>query len=166
MPIPISIVRFSIQTIQKMKLLKEEFEVLDFNVNGISEIDESYYLLKMSNPVEHDTQWQIAANAPIGILIIEATYTPKNKVDMSNICFYKTLSKYTFQLGDYKNEEDVISSVVTNLYDNLSKEYNNRIKGTKMQIPFPAKEQGIADLTRQRILASLHKGLERIQNLR
>jgi hypothetical protein len=148
-----------------MKITGTEFQIIDFNIDGVLNLDRKYELLKVANPVEYNTQWQIGIGVPIGFLLIEAEYAQKNKVNLSNLCIYKTHSKYGFLLDNYNNEKEIMEEVANSLYDNMARGYNDKIKGTKLQVPFPSETKEAHNRFCQQTVQSLHKALQRLQYL-
>jgi len=155
-----------------MKSTPDLFSVTHFNLDGFLKISDDKIknggdlLFLQKNQVEFHTQWQLAIGVDLAILEINATYEPTSKLDFSKLASYKATQKFRFtDTTDLKNEKDEINKVASTFHKELTNEYNNRIKGTKVQVPFPATGQQQLDQFCQRTLLSLHKAIERLKNL-
>lgn len=147
------------------------FSVTDFNLDGFLKISDDKIknggdlLFLQKNQVEFNTQWKVAIGVDLAILEINATYEPTSKLDFSKLATYKATQNYTFtHIGDLKNDKEEVRNVLMSFYKELSTEYNNRIKGTKVQVPFPIITSKEFDRLTQQKLLSLHKALERLKN--
>ena len=148
------------------------FSVIDFNIDGFLKLSDEriklggYEYILQKNQVEFNTQWKVAIGADLSIFEIIAIYEPVNKLDFSKLASYNATQNYTFtDINNLKNEIDEINKVAIYFHQELFNEYNKRIKGTKLQIPFPSiGQQQLAPFCQQAI-SSLHKALERIRNL-
>lgn len=154
-----------------MKSTPDIFSVTHFNLDGFLKISDDKIknggdlLFLQKNQVEFHTQWQLAIGIDLAILEINATYEPTSKLDFSKLASYKATQKFKFtDTTDLKNEKDEIEKVAVSFHKELSKEYNNRLKGTKVEIPFPVTGQQQLDQFRERTILSLHKALERLKN--
>ena len=148
------------------------FSVIHFNIDGFLKLSDDrirlggYEYLLQKNQVEFNTQWKVAIGADLSIFEIIAIYEPTSKLNFLKLAFYKATQNYTFtDMNNLKNEIDEINKVAISFHKKLSNEYNKRIKGTKLQIPFPATGQQQLDLFCQRSILYLHKTLEKIKNL-
>jgi hypothetical protein len=147
------------------------FSVTDFNLDGFLKISDDKIknggdlLFLQKNQVEFNTQWKVAIGVNLAILEINATYEPTSKLDFSKLATYKATQNYTFtDIANLTNEKDEIEKVAVSFHKELSKEYNKRLEGTKVQIQFPATGQQQLDKFRERTILSLHKALERLKN--
>ena len=154
-----------------MQSTKDLFTVTDFNLDGFLKISNDKIqnggdlLFLQKNQVEFNTQWKVAIGVDLAILEINATYEPTSKLDFSKLASYKATQNYTFtDIANLTNEKDEIEKVAISFHKELSKEYNKRLEGTKVQIPFPVTGQQQLDQFCQRTLLSLHKALERLKN--
>lgn len=154
-----------------MKATADLFSVTDFNLDGFLKLSDDKIknggelLFIQKNQVEFNTQWKIAIGVDFAIFEINAIYEPTSKLDFSKLATYKATQSYTFtDMANLTNEKDEIKKVAVSFHNELSKEYNNRIKGTKVEIPFPITGQQQLDQFCQRALQSLHKALERVKN--
>jgi hypothetical protein len=147
------------------------FSVTQFSLAGFLKISDDKIknggdlLFLQKNQVEFNTQWKVAIGVDLAILEINATYEPTSKLDFSKLATYKATQNYTFtDIDNLKNEKEEIEKVAVSFHKELSKEYNNRLKGTKVEIPFPVTGQQQLDQFRERTILSLHKALERLKN--
>jgi hypothetical protein len=148
------------------------FSVTNFNLDGFLKISDDKIknggdlLFLQKNQVEFHTQWKVAIGVDLAILEINATYEPTSKLDFSKLASYKATQNYTFtDTANLKNAKEEIEKVAASFHKELSNEYNKRLEGTKVQIPFPTTRQQQLDQFCQRTLQSLHKALERLNNL-
>ena len=154
-----------------MKSDAQSFNVIDFNIDGFLKLSDNqikvggflYFLQK--NQIEFKTEWQLAIGIDLAIFNIIGIYEPTNKIDFSKLATYKGIQRYEFtDTYNLTNEKEEVKKVALSFHKELSDEYNRRIKGTKLEIPFPVIGQSQLDQFCQQTILSLHKGLERFRN--
>lgn len=149
----------------------ELFSVTHFNLDGFVKMSDDKIknggdlLFLQKSQIEFNTQWKVAIGVDLAVLEINAIYEPTSKLDLSKLASYKATQNYTFtDISNLKNDKEEVNKVLLTFYKELSKEYNKRIKGTKVEVPFPILNQQEFDRLTQQKLLSLHKALERLKN--
>ena len=101
----------------------------------------------------------------LAILEINSIYEPTSKLDFAILAVYKATQQYTFtDTYNLENETDEIEKVAISFHKELSNEYNNRLNGTKIKVPFPSTGQRQLDHFCQQTISSLHRAFERLKN--
>lgn len=156
-----------------MKLKSQtELDVTEFNIDGFLAISTDKIknggdlIFLQKNQVEFGTQWKIALDFSFGIIEIIATYEPKSKLNFSKLATYKAAKNYTLiDVANFENEKDELKKVATGFHKEYSDEYNKRLEGTKVKIPFPWEVQEQLGQFQERISSNLHKAIENIRKV-
>ena len=154
-----------------MTFTKDPFHVTEFDLSGFLKLSNDYvkhkkegYFLQQ-NQVLFSVKWFISLDLTIGKMELKAIYEPKSKLDFSILATYKANQIFHFkELNNQENKEDIFKGVINEVTEDLATNYNERIKGTKIQIPFPTPNQQTIPQFHQYLLSCLDSSIEEVLN--